>query len=310
MIVVRITSGLGNQMFQYSFYLLMKKLYGNKTKVLCDVTWFNAHNDHHGYELEDVFGEVNESDFLIDKAGFPELFRTTGLLPSSFGKIYDKFRILPNRILIEITGKSRKEYLLDQFTTESFFDKVMNLDVSKDYYITGFFIDEMYYLNVMDEIKKALVFPSITEDRNIEYQNLICGSNSVSIHIRRGDYLSDLYKDQFICLGKDYYDKAIQYIDEHVDNPVFFIFSDDEEFIRSEFSYLENKVIVSGNNGKQSFRDMQLMSMCKHNIIANSTFSQWGAVLNKNEGHITVYPSQYLNGEDSEVKISDNWIRI
>lgn len=310
MIVVRITSGLGNQMFQYSFYLLMKKMYGDKTKVLCDITWFNANDDHHGYELERIFTGVEGSDFKIDKAGFSELFKSTGLLPNSFGKIYNQFRILPNRILIEITGKSRKDYVLDQFGTESFYEKVMNLDVNEDYYITGFFIDEIYYLKAIDEIKASLIFPVISEEHNIEYLNSIENSNSVSIHVRRGDYLSDLYKDQFISLGKDYYDKAIQYIEERVENPVFFIFSDDEDFVRSEFAYLENKVIVSGNTGKQSFRDMQLMSMCKHNIIANSTFSQWGAILNKNANHITVYPSQYLNGEDSEVKASENWIRL
>ena len=66
MIVVRITSGLGNQMFQYSFYLLMKKMYGDKTKVLCDITWFNANDDHHGYELERIFTGVEGSDFKID----------------------------------------------------------------------------------------------------------------------------------------------------------------------------------------------------------------------------------------------------
>lgn len=310
MIVVRITSGLGNQMFQYSFYLLMKKMYGDRTKVLCDVTWFNANNDHHGYELERVFSYDGNANFKIDKAGFSDLFKVTGILPNSFGKIYEKIRRYPNRIIREITGKSRKEYILDQFSTDSFFEKILNLDVSKDYYITGFFIEEKYYLKAIDEIKKALVFSEVTEEHNKIYFDEIQNTNSVSIHVRRGDYLSETYRNQFISLGKDYYDKAIDYITTRVDKPVFFIFSDDEEFVRHEFSSLENKVIVTGNNGEQSYRDMQLMSLCKHNIIANSTFSQWGAILNSNEGHITIYPSQYLNGEDSEIKEADNWIRI
>ena len=114
----------------------------------------------------------------------------------------------------------------------------------------------------------------------------------------------------FVSLGRDYYEKAVDYIKEKVENPRFFIFSDDVDFVNKEFDWLSDKCIVTGNEGDESYRDMQLMSLCKHNITANSTFSQWGALLNKNKDHITVYPGAYLKDRDNEVKNFEGWIRL
>ena len=162
----------------------------------------------------------------------------------------------------------------------------------------------------MDEIRRHFRFPEITDEENREIAERITSCNSVSIHVRRGDYLSSVYENMFVALGRDYYEKAVDHICGRVEDPEFFIFSDDPGFVRTEFSWLENKHIVTGNSGDDSYRDMQLMSLCKHNITANSTFSQWGALLNENEGHITVYPSAYLKGRDNEFKESDGWVRI
>ena len=120
----------------------------------------------------------------------------------------------------------------------------------------------------------------------------------------------DTYENMFVALGRDYYKKAVEHIKERVSDPRFFIFSDDCDFVRDEFTWLDNKCVVSGNEGDSSYLDMQLMSLCKHNIIANSTFSQWGALLNNNEDHITVYPRAYLKERDNEVKNFKGWIRL
>ena len=108
----------------------------------------------------------------------------------------------------------------------------------------------------------------------------------------------------------DYYENAINYLKMHLDNLKFFVFSDDSDFVEKEFRWLKNKVIVTGNSGKMSFRDMQLMSLCKHNIVANSTFSMWGALLNANDGHITIYPKAYLNNQDSEIRKMEGFVRL
>lgn len=331
MIIFRITSGLGNQMFQYAFYTLLKQKYKD-TEVLCDTTWFHNNFEGREYELERIFGSVPGSLFNIKKAPLTKVIALSGVIPNVFdgklGVLFDKFRRYPNRLLKNNLLKKRKPFIIDELLEESsdkesksaewdpLFDKVMNLDTTKDWVISGYFIEERYYSQVIDEVKKHLVFPGISEEWNVKYAEQIKNSNSVSIHVRRGDYLSDVYKDKFLTLGRSYYKKAVEYIDENIvpangaDAPTFFIFSDDEEFVKREFGWLENKVIVTGNSGDKSFRDMQLMSLCKHNITANSTFSQWGALLNQNKDHIVIYPKSYMVDSDNEIKIDKSWVRL
>lgn len=316
MIIVRITSGMGNQMFQYSFYRLMQKLYPN-TEVKLDLTWFYANDDHHGYELERAFGGRDGSRLYINEAGKFEILKVTGLLPNLCkkggisGQRFEKFRRYPNRILREFTQGSRAPYIVDELNGNitdigSF---ARSLDVSKNWYFIGFFIEEAYYKDVIDIVRDEFVFPDFTDNINTELAEEINNTNSVSIHVRRGDYLTT-YANMFIPLGEKYYKEAVKTIENRISEPKYFIFSDDSEFVKKEFDWLPNKTIVTNNTGDNSFRDMQLMSLCKHNIIANSTFSQWGALLNKNDGHITVYPSAYLRDRDNEVKTLSNWVRI
>ncbi len=348
MIIVRFTSGLGNQMFQYSFYQFLRERYPD-TAVRADLTWFYANNDHHGYELQRIFGSVGNSEFGIEEATKGEIFRVTGLIPNLRRPVnmitgagnpikgkytdrqaqsFEKFRRYPNRIVREFTQKKREPYIIDQLSGKicnedtlpddpkatgpinEMYEKVTNLDISKDWYIMGFWIEEKYLYGRIDKIRKHLIFPDITDETNRKLADEIKSCDSVSIHVRRGDYLSSTYENMFVALGRDYYEKAVNYIKERVDNPRFFVFSDDGDFVMKEFTWLENKCIVTGNDGDESYRDMQLMSLCKHNVIANSTFSQWGALLNENEGHITVYPAAYLKDRDNEVKKMQDWVRI
>ncbi|MCR5002184.1 MAG: alpha-1,2-fucosyltransferase [Lachnospiraceae bacterium] len=326
MIIVRFTSGLGNQMFQYSFYRFLKDLYSD-VPVKADLTWFYANNDHNGYELERIFGKVADSDFSIEEATKGEIFKVTGLVPNMVrgggtgSRAFEKFRRYPNRIIREFTQKKREPYIIDQLSGKicnedsadghnEMYEKVTHLDTAKDWYICGFWIEEKYLYGRLEEIRKQLRFPEIEDERNINLSDEIRSCNSVSIHVRRGDYLSATYENMFVSLGRDYYEKAVGYIKDRVDEPKFFIFSDDADFVRNEFTWLDDKCIVTGNEGDESFRDMQLMSLCKHNIIANSTFSQWGALLNENEGHMALYPAAYLKDRDNEVKKMPGWIRI
>ena len=326
MIIVRFTSGLGNQMFQYSFYRFLKDLYRD-TPVKADLTWFYANNDHHGYELERIFGRVPGSGFSVEEAGKGEILKVTGLIPNivkgggTGSKAFEKFRRYPNRILREFTQKKREPYMIDQLSSKinnedsadgsnEMYEKVTHLDTTKDWYICGFWIEEKYLYNRLDEIRRQLIFPQIEDIKNKEIADEIRSCDSVSIHVRRGDYLSVTYENMFVALGRDYYERAVSCIKGRMDKPRFFIFSDDADFVRNEFAWLDEKYIVTGNEGEASYRDMQLMSLCKHNIIANSTFSQWGALLNANEGHITVYPAAYLKDRDNEVKKMQGWVRL
>lgn len=327
MIVVRFTSGLGNQMFQYSFYRLMQETYPN-TEVKADLTWFYANNDHHGYELQRVFGDAPDTQFAVREATKGELMRATGLLPNlcsgRMGKGFEKLRRYPNRILREFTGRKRAHYQIDQLTgnisnedvvqpdgtvKNELYETVMHLDTSRDWYLIGFWIEEKYYLDRIHKLQKELRFSAALTGKNAELAEKISKENAVSLHVRRGDYLVQ-YADMFAVLNRDYYEKAVSYIEERTEHPHFYIFSDDSAFVSKEFDWLPNKTLVFHNAGDDSFYDMQLMSLCKHNIIANSTFSQWGALLNRNAGHITVYPAAYLKDKDNEKKQMPGWVRL
>lgn len=115
----------------------------------------------------------------------------------------------------------------------------------------------------------------------------------MSVHVRHGDYKK--YGMPILSMG--YYKEACRILCTKVANPHFFIFSDDVEFIKDNFRFLGNGnyTIVSNNRGANSYIDMQLMSLCKHNVNANSTFSYWGARLNKNEHKVCITPKYHVN---------------
>nr|MCR4924148.1 alpha-1,2-fucosyltransferase [Lachnospiraceae bacterium] len=242
-------------------------------------------------------------------------------------KAFEKFRRYPNRILREFTAKKRLTNTIDQLTGNisnfdivnkdgsiynELYEYVNSLKREKDHYFIGFWIEERYFKPVLEEVRKAFVFP-LLKGENRYLADRIEEENSVSIHVRRGDYLKE-YKDSFKTLSKDYYMRAVDEIVKRSGIPSdklsFYIFSDDPEFVKREFSWLDNSTVVTVNSGENSYRDMQLMSLCKHNIIANSTFSQWGSLLNKNEDHLTLYPKAYLKDRDNEEKTLKGWIMI
>lgn len=315
-------------MYQYNFYRYLTEKYPT-TEVFADLTWFYSNNDHHGYELFRNFNLDQDSDHKLKVASKSQIFKVTGQIPPLVkGKLAKKvvFLLGPvNRILREHFTTAKLGNHIDQLDGDisnkteilengeescPFYDKVNNLDVSKDWYFTGFFIEERYHRNRIEKLKKELLFPEITDEDNLRILKDIRDNNSVSIHVRRGDYLSSTYASMFKSLGREYYEAAVRIIRERVDNPKFYLFSDDPEYMKEAFDWLEPKEIVNINSGDNSFRDMQLMSNCKHNIVANSTFSQWGALLNDNAGHMTIYPSAYLADEDTEVKTIPGWIRV
>ncbi len=311
MIIVRFTSGLGNQMYQYNFYKLMQETYPD-VPVYADLTWFYANNDHHGYELQKIFGH-NEA-FRIQEAPYSAIWRVTGQIPNmskKHGRAFEKMRRYPNRLMKSLGKKRAAMNVLNRMESDVSMEQVMHLDTGKDWYLIGFWVEECYVLPRLEKLPTELAFDRNYSARNAELVKEISESTSVSIHVRRGDYITT-YAGQFKTLGRDYYEQGAKLIAEEVGNQTckFFIFSDDSEFVKQEFGWLENKVIVDHNTGDDSFRDMQLMSLCKHNIIANSTFSAWAAMLNQNEGHITVYPAAYLSEEDTEEKSLRGWRRI
>ncbi len=312
LIIVRFTSGLGNQMFQYNLYRLLQELYP-EVEVKADVTWFYTDDEHHGFELRKIFENVPGSVFSLNEASWHEIYKVSGQIPTPVKGILARpvrFLLGPvNRKLREAGMREKSGITLNQLENTIDHDTIINLDVGRNCYIFGFFIEEAYYRDRIDALKREFVFPPLTGE-NLDTARQMEQENSVSIHVRRGDYLSQTYSGRFLCLERDYYEPAVNVIRERLKDPFFYIFCEDPEYVEKAFDWLPDKKIISNNTGEDSFRDMQLMTKCKANIIANSTFSQWASILNENSEHITVYPARYMADEDTEERTLPGWIRI
>lgn len=318
MIVVRFTSGLGNQMFQYSLYTLLKEKYP-ETEVKADVTWFKRFSEHQGYEVRRIFERPDNPDFKIDEASTADIIRTSGRIPNCVkgkaGEVLQFILRIPHRVLKITHAEQIKNGRIEQTGFEDnaeIYKQIMAINPAKDYYITGFFIEEIYYKDRLDKLRRSLRFDEISNGKNAEYVKAIRSTDAVSIHVRRGDYLSAQYSSSFLSLPMDYYKNAVKKALEVWPNAHFFIFSDDKDYISEAFDWLpdDRRTVVDGNTGSSSFRDMQLMSMCRGNIIANSTFSVWAGLLNSNEGARVFYPALYMKEKDSEIKSIPGWIRL
>jgi len=179
------------------------------------------------------------------------------------------------------------------------------------YKITGkypLYQSEKYFLEIKDIILREFipVAPLTSEVQNI-INNIRSKDSSVSIHIRRGDYINNTHHN--LC-DLNYYYQAIEYIKTKIQNPTFFIFSDDIEWAKENIK-IENCIYVSNPDLKE-YEEMILMSECKHNIIANSTFSWWSAYLNKNYDKIIIAPKQWTKSKTADQLeiLPKNWIQL
>lgn len=167
----------------------------------------------------------------------------------------------------------------------------------------GHFQNEKYFKQYETIIRKEFTFKHPLKGQNLQIAQQMEKSNSVAIHIRRGDYVTD---SNFALCTKEYYQEAMDRIKREVENPVFFIFSQDFDWINENLTFDKEEVhFIDWNRGKDSYLDMQLMSLCKHNIIANSSFSWWPAWLNKNPGKRIFAPARWFRKEERNEDLKD-----
>lgn len=279
MFIVSIFGGLGSQMDQYAFYLALKKKYPD-TIIKIEIN--NLYKpDHNGYELERIFHIATESASIDEIANLSDIYPYTG-------RFYRMFRLLYS-LRRKIFGIKDSWITPDDPT--AYYPQVFQLNPLRSYIFFGNWGNESYREIVEKEIRDAFTFPPFTDDENINTQKEIQASNAVSIHIRRGDYL----KFKYPIMPIEYYKEAVSIIKEQVKNPKFFVFTDDIKYVKENFSFLGDYKLIDYNRNKNSYCDMQLMSICKHNIIANSSFSFWGAWLNPNKEKIVIAPRYHVN---------------
>lgn len=289
MIITKIYGGLGNQLFQYATGRAISKHFN--TELALDITSFETYNLHKygldNFNINQKIASKNEIAKYIDN--------------SILGKIVRKISHL----------SSRKYY----HEKTILYDKNVFL-TSGNIYIDGYWQSEKYFLSIKDILLQELIAKNILSGENEKIADQIKNSQSISLHIRRGDYVSNLITNQkHGTCGLDYYEAAIQFIITKANHPHFFVFSDDPSWVIENLKINHPTTYINHNGVENNFEDIRLMSLCNHNIIANSTFSWWGAWLNKNENKIIIAPKKWFNenkknNPNSADIIPESWIRM
>jgi hypothetical protein len=179
-----------------------------------------------------------------------------------------------------------------------------------DTYYDGYWQHEDYFKHIREEILTIFAFPAFNDERNIATSELAASTNSCSIHIRRGDYLTDPLRKG--TTNGNYVIAAIEKMQQEVKPEKWLVFSDDITWCQQHLASIldtTNTIYVDWNTGDKSIHDMHLMANCRHHIIANSSFSWWGAWLSKQEG-VTIAPINWMNLKDVCSPVPDNWIKI
>ena len=287
MVIARLNGGLGNQMFQIALGTVLEIIGKN---VLYDnydiITRENVSNMTKACDVFDLNLKYANEDQVA--------------------KMSDKNNSVFNRIRRKVLGRKETHYY--EKVEGQLDNKIFKLENA---YLDGFWQTEKYFFEYKREIYDLFRFKSINDKCNLEFIDSINNTEvSISIHIRLGDYETDQNKKVFggICT-KDYYIKSINYFMERYNNPVFYIFSNDKKFL-NDYRMKCKFFIVDCNDEKNAWKDMYLMSICKHNIIANSSFSWWGGYLNKYEHKTIIAPKKWLNIHDMPEICPDSWVRI
>ncbi len=267
--------GLGNQMFQYAFYVMLRHYHHCKF----DYSLFNFVKIHNGFELPRVF----------DLSPLEDKFCTLNI---QMIRAFHKLNYYP-------VFKDKNQY-------------VSNVEKEKAFVFIGDWQSEKWFSQFKEEVLKSFSFKNIMK-RNLQESRVMQSCNSVSVHIRRGDYVGNrLYEN---CATLDYYKKALAYIRQQSPDCKIWIFSNEIPWCKEYLSeFIDNSTsFVDWNMGMNSYQDMFLMSQCKYNIIANSSFSWWGAYLNRNESKIVVAPAKWFNTQNIELYkdiVPETWVRF
>jgi hypothetical protein len=300
MICAQLVGGLGNQMFQYACGRALAAKH--RTELLLDCSILQDKTPRPNFTIRDYELDI----FPIDakKASVREQKKYR---PSLSYRGYYKLRKT-----IGLPIKANPNYLIEQ--NIPCYNAAIE-DVSKNCFLSGYWQSEKYFKPIESIIRQDFTYQQPLDRKNALVANRICTGNSVGLHMRRGDYAENpLVSSVHALCPMEYYERAIYYIMHRISNPVFFIFSDDIEWVGSNLHLSGTFEHVSGNIDKQSYVDMQLMSLCQHNVIANSSFSWWGAWLNTNPSKIVIAPKKWYvddvrNGRTKDL-VPETWIRL
>ena len=292
MIIVKLYGGLGNQMFQYA----AARACGERlqTDVAFDDEYF-LHPDRFGsawpYQLDLLKTQIQKWHSKVPKAAFDPVFRLIRRL---------------NRAGLPTPGFF--------FEKPSQYDERINA-LSENTFLDGYFQSEKYFKSIRGQLLNELAPKADWGSANEQMARKMAESESVSLHVRRGDYVSNpaAARVHGTC-DLAYYQRAIEHFEARLKAPTFFVFSDDPDWVKANIrpSSSSDVVYVNQNSGLTSYFDIFLMSRCQHNIIANSSFSWWGAWLNTSANQEVVAPARWY----SDIRINtgdiypETWLKF
>ena len=275
--LIKMTGGLGNQMFIYAMYLKMKTIFPDVRIDLSDMVHYQV---HYGYEMNKVF-HLPRTEFCINR---------------SLKKIIEF--LLFKTILERKQGGS-----LVPYTRKYHWPWI---------YFKGFYQSEKYFAGIEKEVREAFVFDIRRASRRSlrAMQEIKADPHAVSIHVRRGDYLLEKHWKALGCICQSsYYLNALAELEKRVKHPHYYVFSEDLNWVRQNLPLIKAE-FIDWNKGEDSWQDMMLMSHCRHHIICNSTFSWWGAWLNPRENKTVIMPERWFQHCDTPNIYPDGWIKV
>ena len=289
MVVVSLLGGLGNQLFQYAVGRAVASRH--RTSLQLDITAFEVYKLH-AYSLQ---------HFNIQEA-----FAYRGAMARMFGHPSNRYLRGLRRHLPYFWLRSVKE------TTQYRFDPGI-FEKGRNVLLYGFWQNERYFQDVAEQLRLELRVRAGPDAENAAMARAMQGVEAVSVHVRRADYVSDsrTLQKHGAC-STDYYRAAIRELATSVRNPHYFVFSDDPAWAQANLTFDHPVTFVAHNKADRNYEDLRLMTLCRHHIIANSSFSWWGAWLGTNPGRIVIAPQRWMNDDavDTSDLIPGTWRRI
>ncbi len=297
MIVVRIYEGLGNQMFEYAYaYALHERMKNRGIRVCLD---------------------MREKEVTVfDKTRYyrPSLLHQFRIgLPAASEKQlrhwdYLSEKTMPKKAVCKLVDLGLWKY--GRFKEDEFNYRKEHMKIKDHTYVEGWFQHYQYFEKYRNSLLKEF---SLKEKWEMPEQikHILEEYQVISVHIRRGDYVSDATVRRFMGMCSiDYYAKAVEYLKTRLDKPYLFFFTNDPEWVEEHLKFPIPGMIISDRYGLSDIQEMILMSRCSHNIIANSTFSWWGAWLNTHEDKIVIAPKRWFMDRTRKNIAMKNWIKI
>lgn len=297
MIVVRIYEGLGNQMFEYAYaYALSKSAERKNIKVYLDM----RDKDVTVYDKKRIGRPLGIQQFSIS-------------LPIANNKILKHWNFMVKETFIYKAINYMQNHKLWKYQVvreEEFNYSKNNLKIRDYSYLVGWFQHYQYFEKYRDDLlkeftlKRKWLIP-------VQLQQIMNEHQVVSVHIRKGDYVTNSHARKVMCVCKnDYYIRGINYLKSRLSNLYLFIFTNDEGWVKENLEFDIPYAVISNHYNLSDIQEMMLMSLCNHNIIANSTFSWWGAWMNTHKDKIVIAPKKWFVDGKRENIAMKGWVRM